>query len=70
VPEPLDLGRQDRQIGLLGLALRLCRHVRDHPREHIEQLLFEGHEVAVNRDPTFGVRRRFRFRIFSDDRSL
>jgi len=55
MPEALDLGRDHRQVRVLGLFLGVSRHRRDHARHHVEELLLEVHQVAVDRDPALGV---------------
>src|SRR5438105_1372822 len=65
VPEPLDLRRYDREIGLLGLALCLARHVRDHLGQDIKELLLEHHQMPVDPNPVAGVLQRLRLWILS-----
>jgi len=55
MPEALDLGRDHRQVRVLGLFLGVSGHRRDHARHHVEELLLEVHQVAVDRDPALGV---------------
>src|SRR5439155_8161697 len=70
VSEAFDLGGDDGQVGLLGFALGLARHLRDHACERIEQLLLEVDEVAVHRHPSARLFQRLRPWIFILDRSL
>jgi hypothetical protein len=65
VPESLDLRPEHRQVRLLGLALRLFRHRRDHLREHVEELFFELDEMAIDHDPATSLRQRVRQRVFT-----
>src|SRR2546426_12693298 len=51
VPEPFDLRRQDGEVRLLGLALPLARHVRDHLGQQVKEPLLEHHEMPVHSYP-------------------
>jgi len=70
VPEPLDLGREHREIGQFRFLLRLLWHGRDHAREQVEQLLLEVDKVVIYGYPASGLRKRIRLRIFPAERSL
>src|SRR6266581_6667138 len=70
VPEPLDLGRDHRQVRQLRLALRVPRHARDHLREQVEKRLLEGHQMPVGPHPPARFLERLRLGILPADRSL
>src|SRR5256885_13592313 len=54
VAEPFHLRRQDRQVCLLGLALRLPGHCRDHLGEQVEELLLGLDEMPIDNNPAAG----------------